>query len=338
MSANPEFLESTAKVDEAAIKPLPNSRKVYVQGSRPDIQVPMREVSQADTPDSFGGEKNPAVYVYDTSGPYTDPNAKIDIRSGLEGIRSPWIEERGDTEVLAGPTSHYGQERLGDPKLAELRFNLTRQPRRAKAGKNVTEQPPAKVAPADEEALVADAGAAADEDDALPEVEDGAAKTLRVQLAVASSPRPMSRPEQDEATGEAVAAMQGGIAGALAEATAPTDEGSLEGQAVAMAEPQPLSITAAPAAQPESLAAAAQPQPAARAKANPCRHTFCVLGAFSRAAGVQHCEAPELFRCPTCSADRACSAPGKPQCMSRALSTSVRGQLTLSSGETRPAC
>jgi phosphomethylpyrimidine synthase len=139
MSANPEFLESTAKVDEAAIKPLPNSRKVYVQGSRPDIRVPMREVSQSDTPDSFGGEKNPPVFVYDTSGPYTDPNAKIDIRSGLEGIRTPWIEERGDTEVMSGPSSDYGIERLNDPKLQALRFNLHRKPRRALPGKNVTQ-------------------------------------------------------------------------------------------------------------------------------------------------------------------------------------------------------
>ncbi|MDH4396762.1 MAG: phosphomethylpyrimidine synthase ThiC [Limnobacter sp.] len=139
MSANPEFLESTAKVDEAAIKPLPNSRKVYVQGSRPDIRVPMREVSQSDTPDSFGGEKNPPVFVYDTSGPYTDPNAKIDIRSGLEGIRTAWIDERGDTEVMSGPSSDYGIERLNDPKLQALRFNLHRKPRRALPGKNVTQ-------------------------------------------------------------------------------------------------------------------------------------------------------------------------------------------------------
>ncbi|MFN4328951.1 MAG: phosphomethylpyrimidine synthase ThiC [Limnobacter sp.] len=139
MNANPDFLAATAKVDEAAIQPLPNSRKVYVQGSRPDIQVPMREITQDATPTAFGGEQNPPIYVYDCSGPYTDPNAKIDIRSGLPSVRGNWIEERGDTEVLAGPTSHYGQERLGDPKLAELRFNLTRQPRRAKAGKNVTQ-------------------------------------------------------------------------------------------------------------------------------------------------------------------------------------------------------
>ena len=139
MNANPQFLAATAQVDEAAVQPLPNSRKVYVQGSRPDIQVPMREITQSDTPTAFGGEKNPPVFVYDTSGPYTDPTAKIDIRSGLKPIREAWVVERNDTELLDGPTSSYGQERLLDPKLAELRFNLKRQPRRAKAGKNVTQ-------------------------------------------------------------------------------------------------------------------------------------------------------------------------------------------------------
>ena len=139
MNANPQFLAATVTVDEAAIQPLPNSRKMYVQGSRPDIRVPMREISQSDTPASFGAEKNPPVFVYDTSGPYTDPAAKIDIRSGLPALRAAWIAERNDTEELAGPTSAYGIERLNDPKLAELRFNLHRKPRRAKAGKNVTQ-------------------------------------------------------------------------------------------------------------------------------------------------------------------------------------------------------
>ncbi|NEX64261.1 phosphomethylpyrimidine synthase ThiC [Noviherbaspirillum galbum] len=139
MNANPQFLAATAKVDEAAIQPLPNSRKIYVEGSRPDIQVPMREISQSDTPASFGAEKNPPIYVYDTSGPYTDPSVKIDIRSGLAALRAAWIAERGDTEELSGPTSQYGVERLNDPKLAELRFNLHRKPRRAVAGKNVSQ-------------------------------------------------------------------------------------------------------------------------------------------------------------------------------------------------------
>jgi phosphomethylpyrimidine synthase len=139
MNANPQFLAATATVDEAAIQPLPNSRKIYVSGSRPDIRVPMRQITQSDTPASFGAEKNPPVFVYDTSGPYTDPTVKIDIRSGLAPLRAAWIAERNDTEELSGPTSEYGTERLNDPKLAELRFNLHRKPRRAIAGKNVTQ-------------------------------------------------------------------------------------------------------------------------------------------------------------------------------------------------------
>jgi phosphomethylpyrimidine synthase len=139
MNANPKFLAATAHVDDAAVQPLPNSKKVYVEGSRPDIRVPMREIRQADTPGMFGGEKNPPVYVYDCSGPYTDPAARIDIRSGLAPLRQKWIEERNDTEVLNGPSSIFGKERLADAKLAELRFDLRRQPRRAQQGKNVSQ-------------------------------------------------------------------------------------------------------------------------------------------------------------------------------------------------------
>ncbi len=139
MNANPKFLSATARVDEAAVKSLPNSRKVYVEGSRPDIKVPMREISQSDTPAEMGAEKNPPIYVYDTSGPYTDPAAKIDIRSGLAPLREKWIEERNDTELLRDLTSAYGRGRAADPKLAELRFNLKRHPRRAKAGANVSQ-------------------------------------------------------------------------------------------------------------------------------------------------------------------------------------------------------
>jgi phosphomethylpyrimidine synthase len=87
----------------------------------------------------MGAEKNPPLYVYDTSGPYTDPCVAIDIRAGLTPIRAAWINERNDTELLTGPSSAFGQTRLNDPKLVALRFNLHRQPRRAKAGKNVTQ-------------------------------------------------------------------------------------------------------------------------------------------------------------------------------------------------------
>ncbi len=140
MNANEKFIAATAHVDEAAIAPLPNSRKIHVEGSRPDLRVPMREISQADTPASFGAEQNPPIFVYDCSGPYSDPAAKIDIRSGLPALRQQWIEERADTEVLPGLSSEYGRQRATDPALDELRFpGLHRAPRRAKPGMNVTQ-------------------------------------------------------------------------------------------------------------------------------------------------------------------------------------------------------
>src|SRR3990170_335378 len=107
MNANPKFLNVTARVDEAAVKPLPSSRKVHVAGSRPDVQVPMREITQSDTPASFGVERNPPIFVYDTSGPYTDPAAKIDISSGLAPLREQWIAERNDTDRLPDLSSEY---------------------------------------------------------------------------------------------------------------------------------------------------------------------------------------------------------------------------------------
>ena len=139
MAVNPQFLAATATVDSSAVQPFPNSQKIYIKGSRDDLRVPFRRIDQDDTPSMMGAEKNPPIYVYDTSGPYTDPAARIDIRAGLTAIRAPWINERQDTELLTGPTSHFGQQRLQDPKLIALRFNLQRTPRRAKAGKNVTQ-------------------------------------------------------------------------------------------------------------------------------------------------------------------------------------------------------
>ncbi len=139
MNAKPKFLAATATVDQRAILPLPNSRKIYVEGSRPDIQVAMREISQSDTAAPYDAEKNPPIVVYDCSGPYTDPHVSIDISSGLQTPRTPWIIDRGDSEELSGPSSAYGIERMNDPKLAEMRFNLTRKPRRALPGKNVSQ-------------------------------------------------------------------------------------------------------------------------------------------------------------------------------------------------------
>ncbi len=145
MSAIPEaFVRKTARLSEEITRPFPGSRKIYVQGSRPDIQVPMREISQTDTGGIFGVEKNPPIPVYDTSGPYTDPAVEIDLLRGLPDVRDGWIIERNDTEELAGPTSDYGTQRATDPALAPLRFEHIRKPRRAKAGHNVSQMHYAK--------------------------------------------------------------------------------------------------------------------------------------------------------------------------------------------------
>ncbi|MDP2029330.1 MAG: phosphomethylpyrimidine synthase ThiC [Thiobacillus sp.] len=135
-----KFLAVDAHVDALAVKPLPNSRKIYVPGSQPDIQVPMREISQDDTPTSLGGEKNPPIFVYDCSGPYSDPTATIDIRKGLPALRTGWIDSRSDTEILTDLSSEYGRQQAANPELAAMRFpDLHRTPRRAKAGANVTQ-------------------------------------------------------------------------------------------------------------------------------------------------------------------------------------------------------
>src|ERR1017187_294388 len=136
MNANEKFIATEAHVDAAAIKPLPNSRKIYVTGSRPDIRVPMREISQSYTPAAMGVEKNPPIFVYDCSGPYTDAAVRIDIRKGLPALRQQWIEERNDTEILPGLSSEFGRQRLADPALGEMRFDLKRLPRRARPGMN----------------------------------------------------------------------------------------------------------------------------------------------------------------------------------------------------------
>ena len=135
----PDTAITNSGADGAATQPLPNSRKIYVTGSRADIRVPMREISLADTQTDQGVEKNPPVLVYDTSGPYTDPAVQIDLRAGLADVRSAWIEERGDTEILPGLSSAFGNARLSDPSLEHMRFAHVRTPRRAKAGHNVTQ-------------------------------------------------------------------------------------------------------------------------------------------------------------------------------------------------------
>ena len=140
MSAIPDsILSRTADIDEQIVKPIPNSNKIYVTGSRPDLRVPMREINCSPTRTEAGQQKNASITVYDTSGPYTDPEAEIDIRKGLPPLRQPWIEERNDTRRLAGPSSAYGARRLSDPALRHLRYAKPPSPRVAKSGANVSQ-------------------------------------------------------------------------------------------------------------------------------------------------------------------------------------------------------
>ncbi len=140
MSAIPEeFVQKTSELSGEVTRPFPGSRKIYVQGSRADIRVGMREIRQAETAASFGAEANPPITVYDTSGPYTDPEASIDLLKGLPELRRGWIDERGDTEWLDGPSSEFGRQRNSDPALDTLRFEHIRKPRCAKSGANVSQ-------------------------------------------------------------------------------------------------------------------------------------------------------------------------------------------------------
>jgi phosphomethylpyrimidine synthase len=140
MSAIPEeFIRKAAQLSDDATRPFPGSRKIYVTGSRDDIRVPLREVSQMPTHTEQGAEENPPIYIYDTSGPYTDPEATIDLRKGLPDVRARWIRERGDTQLIDGPSSDYSRARQSDETLAHLRFEHIRQPRKSVSGQAVTQ-------------------------------------------------------------------------------------------------------------------------------------------------------------------------------------------------------
>lgn len=136
--------QAQAFISSLSGQPFPNSQKIYVEGSDPSIRVPMRQISVSDT---FAGgtkeepifEKNEPVNVYDTSGPYTDPEVVIDVHKGLPRIREQWIDARNDTEALDSVTSHYSQKRLADDGLDHIRFDHLPKVRRAKAGKNVSQ-------------------------------------------------------------------------------------------------------------------------------------------------------------------------------------------------------
>ena len=140
MSAKPEeLLVQTARLSEEATRAFRQSSKIFVEGSRPDIRVGMRQVTQTDTPADGGGQANPAITLYDTSGPFTDPAATIDLAGGLPPLRANWITERADVETAQGRRSQYARDRQASKDLDELRFPVIPEPRRAKAGHNVSQ-------------------------------------------------------------------------------------------------------------------------------------------------------------------------------------------------------
>ena len=125
---------------EKCLKPFPASTKIYTTGSRPDLRVPFRAVSLQPTRDFDGSlSANESVPIYDTSGPYTDPQATIDLAHGLAPLRLAWIRERGDVEELPGATSLYRKLRERDPELDKIRFHADRLPLRARSGRNVSQ-------------------------------------------------------------------------------------------------------------------------------------------------------------------------------------------------------
>ncbi|MDE0772082.1 MAG: phosphomethylpyrimidine synthase ThiC [Salibacteraceae bacterium] len=133
--------DNAPKEDVISRVPFPSSKKVFVRGELYDLKVAMREVSLEDTTDTFNGKTttNAPVTIYDTSGPYTDPTADIDIKKGLPALRDEWIRNRGDVEELNNQTSEYGRERFEDTSLDHLRFEHIKKPLRAKKGKNVSQ-------------------------------------------------------------------------------------------------------------------------------------------------------------------------------------------------------
>ena len=134
-----DLRDQASRLSEDVTEPLPGSRKIYQTGSRADLRVGMREVEQSASSTSFGSGLNPAIPIYDTSGPYTDPDAAIDIQAGLAPMREAWIRERGDSEALEAPTSEYGRKRLADPELQDIRMTAARPVRRARDGGAVTQ-------------------------------------------------------------------------------------------------------------------------------------------------------------------------------------------------------
>jgi len=133
------LLRQAQALSETVTRPIPGSRKTHVEGSRADLRVPMREIVLDDTPSLFGTEKNAPFTVYDTSGPYTDPDYRVDLVAGLPPLRAAWIAERGDTEHLADFSSPYTRRHATAAQLDHVRFPNVPKPRVAKAGANVSQ-------------------------------------------------------------------------------------------------------------------------------------------------------------------------------------------------------
>ncbi|SFV68831.1 Hydroxymethylpyrimidine phosphate synthase ThiC [hydrothermal vent metagenome] len=133
-------VKTPQEINARFISNFPNSKKIYIQGSRDDIQVAMRKIELSDTINQQGEKtENPPINVYDTSGVYTDENIKIDLKKGLSPIREKWIEERADSEELTTFSSVFSNDSLNNKELDELRFEHIKKPRKAKKGKNVSQ-------------------------------------------------------------------------------------------------------------------------------------------------------------------------------------------------------
>src|SRR4029078_3700731 len=141
MKGSPMTTNGQATAPGITTQPFPASRKIFVEGRDPAVRVPMREITLTPTKSMNGGAPlpNEPMVVYDTSGPYTDPSVKIELRAGLSALRRDWILSRSDVEQLPDVTSEYGRLRAADPKLSDLRFQHIRKPLRAKTGRNVTQ-------------------------------------------------------------------------------------------------------------------------------------------------------------------------------------------------------
>ncbi len=139
MSDKTLLFDQVAELNQSVTEPFPQSKKIYVEGKSPDIRVGMREITLTPIKTKQGFQTPEPFVVYDTAGPYTDPNIKLDLQKGLPNVRSAWIEARNDTEVLDQISSEYGRYRMQDAHVSHIRFPQNIKPRKALPGRNVTQ-------------------------------------------------------------------------------------------------------------------------------------------------------------------------------------------------------